>query len=312
MLSPQDRIYTTPDISVPAAQDMIRKFQLNSILRRYAYLTCANPCWLGPNCISRTVNTRRYLPSETLQQDNHRTLLRARARQKKTKLRSGITGAPVDDPYLQRPRNTVAGGKYGGVLFSTYANEARVNKPDLFKKFYPQKSPMRLPAIQREKGDPGPKIDSLTVTNDEICKHIQLLNKKAELPKLIQHEKKRKKRKRKLRQESEFQHWERTRELYQCQLQSLAQESDHRLLQRQEHFHAPSEAMRHEEDRQRRRISDEIKSGVLKKLDFLKERQTVAKQRIEDIPVLRIRFSMECDEQKVRSKENGEKHTRKK
>lgn len=326
MYSPQDRVYTTPDISVSAANAIVQKLRIESILRRCAYLTCANPCWPGPRLPARHVPearqpTKHHRPHGGPGFDGyydpraaHNIFKPKKDIQRNTcNQRSGIPGAPFDDPYLQKPRETIAGGKYGGVLFSQYADKVDLRKPEFFKPFYPQKSPMRLPAIQREKTDANEiKGSQKVLEHTDITKHIDFSHKqkKNNLPKIDAKEKRRRKT---LRKEKEFQEWERARNIYQAKLQLLRQESDHNILRRQERFHVLQTQDKEYENSQRRRIADEIKQGVRRKITFFKEVDKDATEipAVDNVPIYRVKFELGQVSDKQQSGD-GRKHKRKK
>jgi len=182
MYSPQDRIYNTPDISAPAARVILQQVQLERVLQRFAISTCAKHISdrVSPPLVSTEQQRKltkfddwynRPSPQNDVAKHPYEVHCYDHAYVKKRPIRSGIPGAPINDPYAQKLTNTVGGGKYGAVNLTNNYTQKAVHGPSLFKPFYPQKCPLRLPALQRQTSTGNA---NKTLQDEALVRHLDL------------------------------------------------------------------------------------------------------------------------------------------
>ncbi|KAL4238897.1 hypothetical protein ACF0H5_003604 [Mactra antiquata] len=238
MFSPQDRIYNTPDISAPAAEAILQQIRLERILKRFGYFACSKPSTTQPNkgVEPPLVNLGPPPPTRGLRPFGAHEVFTGWQKSNNVQIslpqkcnkspRATIPGAPRDDPFLQKTRDTIGGGKYGGVHLSKYGLKPEARRADIFKPFQPQKSPLRLPAIQRERNRDSEVKDELLLIDKEINKHVRLhrkddgFNRKQRLEQ---------KSKRKRQMEKEFLKWEENHASYYRHPVDSLYEAEHKI-----------------------------------------------------------------------------------
>lgn len=226
MLSPDDRVYNTPEVSGLAAEMLQQHLLLERILRKCAYfkgceMTTRNG--IEPP-LARKVSFSTYqtvndytnkLATEPVWP--HRT---TQAKKKKHKVgtrdhcsRAIVPPAPEDGSY--KVRESLDGGKNGAVRLKEIGKDPLIENPPIFKPFFPLSSPLRLPVLQREKQEktklekPSPRVQQLCESN--IARHIDLVkeHKHNKLPALkVKEERRRMKECIKRQRERDFIAWE--------------------------------------------------------------------------------------------------------
>lgn len=223
MISPHDRVFNTPErLGEPAAEAAVRQVQLERILARNGYFSCyANTTRNGvepplANKVSDSPRKKKNMsvwprkPAPLTMKKKNRPVENA-----KYPVRSGIPGATVHDPFLQTPRDTLTGSKYGAVHLSEIEPKTSEENPPLFKPFYPLTSPLRLPAIQREKSSHFENTQKLEKIEPIIEKQIEIIkmNRQRNLP-ALKEERRRQQKTIKWQRERDFLAWQTDQEKF--------------------------------------------------------------------------------------------------
>lgn len=297
MFSPQDRIYNTPDISVPAAEAILQQIRLERVLRRFGYFACGKPTTIPSHCVEPPLvclgppaPTRGIRPfgahevftgwqkSRNVQISPPHKFDRPKKSEKSP--RSYIPGAPIDDPFLQKQRDTVGGCKYGGVHLSSYGLKPDVKRAHIFKPFQPQKSPLRLPAIQRERNHESEVREELHLT--DINKHVRLHKRHENEVQKSKQSELRNKRKRLM--EMEFMKWEEDHDSYFDRSMDSFYEAVREIPERKKST---------DEQSYRDRISEGIKQGVKERMKSFGQSSYFASGHViktRNIPVKDMKF----------------------
>jgi hypothetical protein len=292
MFSPHDRIYNSPDLSVPATEAILQQIRLERILKRFGYLACCkqnDPSahnGIAPPVVSLPPPSpprvlRPFGAHEAFtgwQHSNNIIIPKPRICTRVQK--SGIPGAPVNDPYLQHQKETIGGCKYGGVHLSKYGLQDEVMRADIFKPFQPLKSPQRLPAIQRDRKELVPKLPPPNVymhTKETKKKKRDFKKQQAKQGKTM---------KKKRKKEMEFMKWEASQDQYFDK--SVTDLHDY-VNTRGTTVHAGANK---EQQVYRNQIATQIKQGVQDRIDSFGQsgKMLASTTRLQHIPVLEMQF----------------------
>lgn len=267
MFSPQDRIYNTPDVSVPATQFILQQIRLERVLKRFGYFACCKAIRPFDNCVAPPLVTLGPpAPTRTLRPfgaheaftgwQKSRNIQIPKPRPSKKTYKPTAPDYPVHAPSLQRGQ-TVGGCKYGGVHLSEFETQESVKRVDIFKPFQPLKSPQRIPALQREKPK-EPVFQESKIHDASIRKDIGLSKKKrnSEPKKLPVKGTSKKKKKRKT--EEEFMKWEASNEQYLTK--SVSDLHEYVTSKEKNHTHDNTQKYREQ-------IGTQIKQGVQQRLE---------------------------------------------
>lgn len=267
MFSPQDRIYNTPDVSVPATQALLQQIRLERVLKRFGYFACCKAIQpygnglapplvtLGPPAPTRSLRPFGAHEAFTGWQKSRNIQIPKPRSSKKTD-KSTVPGYAIHAPSHQG-KQTIGGCKYGGVHLSDFETQEAFKRVDIFKPFQPLKSPQRLPALQREKPQ-EPEFKGSKIHDTSKQKHTEQRKKKrnSELKKLPVKGTRKKEKKRKT--EAEFMKWEASNEQYFTK--SVSDLHEYVISNEKNHTHDNSQKY-HEQ------IGTQIKQGVQQRLE---------------------------------------------
>ena len=299
MYSPTDRNYNSPDLAVPAAELVLQQIRLERVLRRIGYLsTCKSSRCMLPKTVPvklpaiPTTNTltpfieRTRYPTDLLHSFRHEN----RNLGIKEQRALGLVKNKHDfEKYYSHPQKTC------DQFFNKFQPKCHP-KSEILKPFYPNKSPVKLPVIQKCKSKNVNVTTVDPIKHDELRKHIEQYRK--EKSKMIpkSETKKKHKRRKKANMERYFQKWQ---EVYDKSMRCVDYDrdlADFHILQGQEKFHpVPDHDNRQQEQVFRDRISNEIKRSIRNKKSLHEAGLSTARDNIKLVPVTDLVFEKRSD-----------------
>ena len=270
MYSPQDRIYTTPDVSIPSVKEMLQRLRLESVLRRAGFFSCCKP-YRPP--LTAAPNVR--LPHITTNVEPFGDLERKGAKRTQTSRNIKVQENKSNRVALPSIKQTQQTKDYQTKRHTCWATEdhhvqsrpAAITKncsyaqspyqarQELYKAFYPART-VKLPSIPREN---SAKKTQTQVTKPKtrsrdcaMCAELEREAKK-EREKWTNPKKESNKRKRQRKKEQEFREWSESQENYYGKPLDFSLH-DAPLFESQEKFH--------DINARRKRTEDIYRGGV--------------------------------------------------
>ena len=250
MYSPQDRVYTTPEVNVSSAYQTLQRLRLESILRRAGFFSFFKPFHWQQEATAPTVQLPRITktvepfgasekkfvkeqPNTTTQthdiKSNRPTLPSIKPKSHQTKGRHA--------QCTRQERVKESESYLAGAAKVAYAKSAFRYMQEIYAPFYPQK-PVQLPSIQKDVLDQ--KLTRTKKKNTQgsclMCEEIKREAKAASTGAWRQSKEDLNKKKRHRKKEQQFREWNESKENFYGKPLDFDM-NDAQLFQSQEKFH---------------------------------------------------------------------------